>query len=52
MVVFTLLMKPFCLRRLGDIPCFNATHVSILTPAMSTGSMTQLQSICWEYRYP
>lgn len=35
-----------------EFPSFEATHVSILSPAMSTGSMSHLHSICWVFRYP
>jgi len=35
-----------------EFPSFEATHVSILSPAMSTSSMSQLHSICWVFRYP
>jgi len=35
-----------------EFPSFEATHVSILSPAMSTGSMSKLHSICWVFRYP
>jgi len=35
-----------------EYPSFVATHVSILSPAMSTGSMSHLHSICWEFCYP
>lgn len=31
---------------------FQATHVSIFSPAMSTGSMSKLHSICWVFCYP
>jgi len=45
-------MKPYCFRRTGQFPCFDATHVSILSPGMSTGSMSQLHSICWVFPLP